>query len=355
MTARNIAFVLAAACLVPTQAFAWGASGHRMIGELGARSLPDEIPAFVRTPESVTFIGELAREPDRWRDSGLVHDRERDPGHFVDATDDGHVYEGGPLLTALPPTREDYDTAVRATTKPGATDPKDKHTQYSAGYLPYSIIDGWQQLVRDFAFWRIDVAGEKFAKTDEDRAWFANDRILREGLTVRDLGVWAHYVGDASQPLHASVHYNTWGDYPNPEDFTQKPGLHSRFESAFVHANVTEADIAPLMAPYHDCACAIDVRTANYLMTSLSFVAPTFRLDKVHGFDKPADGAAVNPDAKIFAATRLAAGAAELRDMVVDAWRASGTAKVGYKGAIDVHAVENGDVDTALAEMMGKD
>ena len=122
-----------------------------------------------------------------------------------------------------------------------------------------------------------------------------------------------------------------------------------------MHANVTEADIVPLMAPYHDCACAIDVRTANYLMTSLTFVAPTFRLDKVHGFDKPADGAAVNPDAKTFAATRLAAGAAELRDMIVDAWRASGTAKVGYKGAIDVHAVENGDVDTALAEMMGKD
>lgn len=355
MTARHLAILLASACLIPTQAFAWGASGHRMIGELGARSLPDEIPAFVRTPQSVAFIGELAREPDRWRDSGLVHDRERDPGHFVDATDEGTVYAGGPSLKALPPTREDYDTAVRATTKPGATDPKDKHTQYTAGYLPYSIIDGWQQLVHDFAFWRIDVAGEKYAKTDEDRTWFTQDRILREGLTVRDLGVWAHYVGDASQPLHVSIHYNTWGDFPNPEGFTQTPGLHSKFESAFVHANITEADMAPLMAPYRDCACTIDVRTADYLMTSLGFVAQTFRLDKDHAFDPPAAGAAVNPDAKAFAAARLAAGAAELRDMVVDAWRASATAKVGYKGAIDVQKVEAGEIDAALAEMMGKD
>jgi len=355
MIARSLAVLAAAVFMIPAQAFAWGASGHRMIGELGAKELPDEIPAFVRTPHAVAFIGELAREPDRWRDSGLVHDRERDPGHFVDATDAGTVYEGGPSLKALPPTREDYDTAIRATTSFWARDPKDKHTQYTAGYLPYSIIDGWQQLVRDFAFWRIDIAGEKYAKTDADRAWFTQDRILREGLTVRDLGVWAHYVGDASQPLHVSVHFNTWGDYPNPEGFTQTPGLHSKFESAFVHANVAEADIAALMAPYRDCDCTIDVRTADYLMTSLGFVAQTFRLDKVHAFDKPAEGTAVNPDAKAFAASRLAAGAAELRDMIVDAWRASATAKVGYKGAIDVHKVEAGEIDDALAEMMGKD
>lgn len=355
MNAGNIALLLATACLIPVQAVGWGASGHRMIGELATRALPDEIPAFVRTSQSVAFIGELAREPDRWRDAGLAHDRERDPGHFVDATDDGHVYDGGPSLKALPPTREDYDTAVRATTSFWARDPKDKHTQYTAGYLPYSIIDGWQQLVHDFAMWRVDVAGEKFARSAEDRAWFTQDRILREGLTVRDLGVWAHYVGDASQPLHVSLHYNTWGDFPNPENFTQSPGLHSKFESAFVHDNVTEADIAPLMAPYRACACAIEVRTGDYLMTTHGFVAQTFRLDKVHGFDKPAAGGAANPEAKAFAAARLAAGAAELRDMIVDAWRASATARIGYKGVIDVQKVEAGNLDDSLSEMMGKD
>ena len=28
--------------------------------------------------------------------------------------------------------------------------------EYRAGYLPYAIIDGWQQLVMDFAYWRAD-------------------------------------------------------------------------------------------------------------------------------------------------------------------------------------------------------
>ncbi len=26
--------------------------------------------------------------------------------------------------------------------------------QYKAGYLPYSIVDGFQQLRKDFAYWR---------------------------------------------------------------------------------------------------------------------------------------------------------------------------------------------------------
>jgi hypothetical protein len=40
---------------------------------------------------------------------------------------------------------------------------------------------------------------------------------------------------------------------------------------------------------------------------------------------------------------RLAAGAAELRDLIVDAWAASADEKIGYPG-ISVHDVENGTV-----------
>jgi len=320
--------------LLPSDAFAWGSAGHRMIGELAVKDLPDEVPAFLRTPEAVAQIGELAREPDKWRGSGQVHDTERDPGHFVDGSDDLTVL-GGPPLKSLPPTRQDYDTALRAV---GAT-------QYKAGYLPYSIVDGWQQLRTDFAYWRIDVAGEKFAKTDAARAWFAADRKLREIITIRDFGVWAHYVGDASQPLHVSVHYDVWGNFPNPEGFSQTKGLHLRFEGHFVGANIVESDIAPLVAPYRDCACAIEVRTADYLVTSQTFVVPLFRLEKAHAFDGP------NSDGKAFAAARLAAGVSELRDMAVDAWRASGDVRLGFP-PLSVKDIEAGTVDP-LAMMQG--
>src|SRR5580693_290609 len=152
MCARTLLLSAGLIVFAPVAAFGWGSTGHRYIGEVAIEALPDEVPAFLRSAEVAREVGELAREPDRWRGSGQIHDSERDPGHFVDVSDDLTVL-GGPKLAALPPTRSDYDTALRAV---GAT-------QYKAGYLPYSIVDGFQQLKTDFAYWRADVAGEKFA------------------------------------------------------------------------------------------------------------------------------------------------------------------------------------------------
>ena len=33
-------------------ALAWGAAGHRMVGELAAKNFPVTIPAFLRTPQA---------------------------------------------------------------------------------------------------------------------------------------------------------------------------------------------------------------------------------------------------------------------------------------------------------------
>lgn len=322
--------------VTPGDASAWGASGHRIIGELAIRALPDEVPQFLRTDDAVREIGELSREPDRWRGSGLEHDSERDPGHYVDVSDDLSIL-GGPKLAALPPTRRDYDTALRALGT----------NQYKAGYLPYSIVDGWQQLKADFAYWRVDLAGEKFAKSDEARAWFANDRVLHEMLAIRDLGVWSHFVGDGSQPMHVSVHYDGWGDYPNPEGFSSKHGIHLHFEGPFVHDNIGESDVASLVPAPRDCACSIEDRTAQYLSATQAQIVPFYRLEKAKAFANPmADG-------KAFAASRLAAAVAELRDMTVAAWRESADAKVGYP-SVAVHDVEQGTLDP-LSSLKGED
>jgi len=171
MRVRAAVMVLAAA--MPSQALAWGSKGHRIIGELAARNFPATIPAFLRTPAAATEIGELAREPDRSRDAGQPHDNDNDPAHFVDGSDDGTVL-GGPSLLNLPPSRQDYDTALRAVGS----------TEYKAGWLPYSLMDGWQQLVKDFVLWRADVAGAKFAKNSADKAWLTSDQHLRETITM---------------------------------------------------------------------------------------------------------------------------------------------------------------------------
>ena len=300
-----VALVLAGGLGFAGRATAWGATGHRLIGVAAMSTLQAEMPDFLRTSGAATAVGELAREPDRWKGAGKVHDNERDSAHFLDLGDDGRIL-GGPSLSTLPSTREDYDAALRA----AGVD------SWKAGWLPYAIVDNWQQLAKDFADWRVDAWATKSVKDETHRAWFAADLAERQALILRDIGALGHYVGDGSQPLHVSIHYNGWGDGPNPEQFTQSR-LHAMFEGAFVHDNVNQSDVTAAVGPFTDCRCAIAARVANYLATTNAEVAPLYRLQKAEAFT------AGDPRGKAFAAARLAAGATELRDLIVQAWRAS--------------------------------
>jgi hypothetical protein len=328
-----IAFCLSV--LAPSGAWAWGAYGHRIISKIAVESFPDEIPAFLRTPEAAWQLAELGREADRSKGAGKSHDHDLDPGHYVNVWDDGTV--GGVPLSPLPATREDYDTALRAK----------GWTEYKLGFLPYSIIDGWQQLRMDFGYWRVDVVGERSAETQEDRAWFAKDRQLRELLVVRDLGYWSHFVADASMPLHVSIHFNGWGPFPNPQGYSTSTTVHGHFEGDFVRKHVSEGDVRAKVKPYHDCGCTIQERTVAYLMATKAEVIPLYELEKAGTFSGD------DPKGKDFAAERMAAAASELRDMVIDAWRTSGDAAVGYP-KVTVRDVEAGKV-IPIAELKGRD
>ena len=76
-------------------------------------------------------------------------------------------------------------------------------------------------------------------------------------------------------------------------------------------------------------------------------MTPFYRLEKAGGFQ--------NDDARgaAFATERLAAGAAELRDLTILAWRGSGTASIGWP-AVKVAEVEAGAVDPWVS-LIGED
>ena len=319
--------VAAASLVLPSGAWAWGATGHRLIGVVGAEALPPEIPAFLRSREAVQAVGELAREADRSKGVGDPHDADLNPAHFVDVDDTGRGGGGGPSLDDLPPTRAAYAAALRA----AGTD------DYVQGYLPYSLMEGYQQLAKDFAYWRAERWAEDHLKSRAERKWIGRDRRLRERLILRDLGYWAHFVGDASQPLHVSMHFNGWGPFPNPQGFTQDK-VHAPFEGAFVRQYVTAEDVSAHMRPYGACACTPQQRAGRYLRATLAQTEPFYVLEKAGGFK---DGDARG---RTFAADRLAAGASALRDMVVDAWTESAGLVVGYP-AVSVADVLAGKVD----------
>jgi hypothetical protein len=313
------------AFLAVSPALAWETTGHEWISGIAIEKLPDTVPAFVRTPRAAAEIAAMGNEPDLSKNAGRAHDAERDPGHFINLADGGAVLGVLPL-SDLPPTREEYDTLLRAK----------GFTQYKAGYLPYSIVDGWQQVRKDFAYWRVTVKGAETATTAQERAWFEAARRLREMLILRDIGVWSHYPADASQPLHVSVHFDGWGDYPNPNGYTTKP-IHAYFEGEFVKRNLKRAAVAAEVGPYAPCNCSIEAQTKALLLASLAQVVPLYALEKEGGF-KPGD-----PRGIAFTTARLAAGATAARDMIVEAWLASADASIGYP-AVNVHDIESGKI-----------
>ena len=333
-----IAAAVLSLAVIPAAVSAWGNTGHRLIGVAAVRGLPDELPAFVRSSGAVADVGELSREPDRTKGAGQPHDRERDTAHFVDMDEAGRILtSGGPSIDALPRLKSEYDAALIA----AGLDVDD------AGWLPYAIMDGYQQLARDFATWRVLNAAEARETDPGKRAWYRTDRLRREALILRDMGYLGHYVGDGSQPHHTSIHYNGWGDYPNPEGFTNSRQTHGMFEGAFT-ARVARLDAveAAMPAPRLD-GFDLRARVPAYLKTTLAEVIPFYVMEKAGGFrDTDARGGA-------FVTARLAAGAAELRDLYILAWRDSAGQSIGWP-AVKVAEVEAGTADPWLA-MYGED
>ncbi len=333
---RALVPALALLTLAPS-AHAWGSTGHRLIGVCAIKALPAEFPAFLRDPSAAALIGEVGREPDRSRGAGQPHDADLDPGHFINVGDDGKI-GGGPALASLPKTRELYETALRqAGTDSG-----------KVGYLPYVIAEGWEQLTKDFAYYRVDAYGQDHAASPADADWFRKDMLLREMLVLRDLGYWSHFVGDAGQPMHDSVHYNAWGDYPDAANLT-KARIHLPFEGEFVRRYVSETDVCSAMTPMR----AVDpdplVEAAGFIEANRALTRPLFTLWTAGGFSEatPAQG-------KAFAQARLSAAASELRDLVIAAWTASNTATVGYP-AVKVADILSGAVPPPIQALQGLD
>ncbi len=318
-----VAACCAALLAAPAPALAWGALGHEIINGAAMRALPETLPPFVRTANAHDAVRLLGPEADRIKGGGAPLDDDQTPAHYLDALDDGTI-AGVVPLASLPRDERAYEHALE--TAPHPTD------MWAQGYLPYAIADGWERVVRDFAYWRADDAGAKRAATADDRTFFALDRTLREIVTLRDIGYWGHFVADGSQPLHVSVHYNGWNDkktptaYPNPSGFSNSTTVHARFETALVRAVATEDLVAARLPAAKLSPAPVLTQVGAYLATTESFVPAVYRLEAAGAID------AHSPAATSLVLDRLAAGAAELRDLVVEAWQASDEAKVGYPG-----------------------
>jgi S1/P1 Nuclease len=294
---RSFLRLAAAVVLLPLtsvqQGFAWGMDGHMLINRLAGQSLPEDVPAFLRTPAAIDALEYYGPEPDRWRSTTEPElNAAQAPEHFIDL-------EWADLAGPLPRRRYDY---IRALAIAQAKHPEMVLTPDKVGLQPYVTSEVYERLQSAFRDYRALVAAKKDTKPSEAEITF--------------LAGWlGHYVADGSMPLHTSIQYNGWVG-ANPNGYTTEHHIHALFETDFVHANVKRADIAPLVAASKPVVLG-DVFNDYmvYLRHSHTLVEQTYQLEKAGGFAGPG-----TPDGKAFVDQQLAAGAIELRNMIYTAW-----------------------------------
>ncbi len=285
-----VILTLVAVVAAPAVLFAWGEVGHRITGEAAALAMPAATPAFFRN--AARELGYLNPEPDRWKDRAEqtldpALSGESSPDHFLDM-------EAAPpsvLAEALKaPNRYLYLQRLGEANVDGV----------KMGFLPFAILEKAQELRVDFRLWR--------AADDTTRPWI-------EARIIDDAGILGHYVADGSNPAHTTVQFNGWTG-PNPNGYATDKQFHARFESAYVAAKITLADVAPHVDPVP--RVIPDLRTAiiDYITVSNSQIEPLYQLDKAHPFD----ASTTAPENKAFTVERLAAGATMLRNIWWTAW-----------------------------------
>jgi hypothetical protein len=292
MRSRLLAALVLPLALVFSAAHAarWGEHGHRMIGRLAAETLPPDVPAFLR--DAAPRLAYLNVEPDRWRGT------ERNEMYHA------HVAEHYINLERLPdgalraPHRFAYLDSLRAA---GIETP-------GPGLLPWRIIEMTQRVQVGFRLWR--------AATDPDeRAWI-------EQRIIDDAGVLGHYVADASNPAHTTIHHNGWVG-ANPRGYTTDRTFHRRFETIFVRENVRIDDVRSALTASPRVLESVRDDVMTYLADSHALVPYLYELELAEPFG-PRTRSATH---KRFAVERLAAGAAMLRDLWLTAWRESAVAE----------------------------
>lgn len=289
------ASLLCAALVLPRPVKAWGAHGHELSGRAAALKLPDQMPKFFR--KATDQLSYLNPEPDRWRDRAESNlDKTMDaaaaPDHFLD-------------MELVPPAAfnavnryEFVAELIKAGQKPT-----------TAGFSPFRMLELFQRLRVSFRLWR--------AATDAKQRRWIEERI------INDAGILGHYVTDAANPHHTTIHFNGWsGDNPQGYTvFTREPnqGFHYRFEEEFVGTQIKLNDVLPLVGAQARVLEKPRQEIWDYLRRSNKLVEQLYILDKQQKFN----AATASAEHKKFASERLAAGAQMLRDLWWTAWLTS--------------------------------
>jgi hypothetical protein len=320
MKTTCLAFAVLLVCAPAVRA--WDYAGHRTVNEIALASLPTNFPAFVLTPEAAERIAFLSGEADRWRntpDLALRHCN--GPDHYIDL-DELELYSLKPA--ELPVFRYDFigQLATARAAHPEkfpAIDPAQDadHTRALVGLLPWSITENYGKLKSGFSYLK---TYERFGGTPEE---IANAKAN----IIYVMGVMGHYVGDAAQPLHTTIHHHGWvGE--NPRGYTTSKSIHQWIDGGYFNkvGIPRTADLKPGLRPARMVQLGgREATSEEVLQASVQFIEATFKqVEPLYQLDK--DGGLSGDGekgmrGKEFLVKQLTAGGQMLGDLWYSAWQ----------------------------------
>jgi len=322
--AASILGFLVVFSFAPSPAQAWDYEGHRLVNQLALASLPTNFPAFVHEPEAAERIAFLAGEPDRWRNQRqeLPLRNYQEPDHYIDLEELGHY---GLKPEMLPVFRTDFIGELAVYRKehpdkfPASESANDEaHTRGLVGLLPWAMVENYGKLKSAFSC----------LKAFEEDGGTPDEIANAKANAVYIMGVMGHYVGDASQPLHTTIHHHGWKG-ENPNGYTTRSAIHSQVDSYFLKtAEETKSALQPKLRPAQ--LVSINGRAAKpeemfqavmlFLIDQQKLVEPLYKLDKEGKLfgegDKCAEGRA-------FLQGQVLKSAQLLGDIWLSAWEQS--------------------------------
>lgn len=208
---------------------AWDYEVHRIVNQLALASLPTNFPSFIQVSENRERVAFLAGEPDRWRNSttaDLPLRHLNGPDHYIDIEE---LENYGLKLENLNSLRYEYVGklgAIRATNanvfpEYDSTKDPDK-VKLLVGLLPWTITENYLKMKSGFSY----------LKAYEEAGTPAEITNAQQNI-IYVMGVMGHYVGDASQPLHTTKHYNGWAG-SNPNGYTTNKTFHSWIDGGYL-------------------------------------------------------------------------------------------------------------------------
>jgi len=219
--------------------------GHVLINQLALAAMPSNFPAFATASSAQQRIVFLAGEPDRWRNSTEASLRHvNGPDHYMDLEE---LETYGLTVDALPPLRYDFvaQLALARAAHPEKFPPIDParnmdHTRELVGFLPWSIMESYSRLKSEFSYLR----------TYETAGGTPEEIANAQANVIYTMGVMGHFVGDAGQPLHTTIHFNGWTGQ-NPHHYTTNRSFHAWIDGGLIAKANIEADLALMKMKLH--------------------------------------------------------------------------------------------------------